>query len=311
MRSGQRTALVILVLAISLVTALLMLPAPQEGSKDGLEPLFPGLLPEDIARVELSGGPLAAPVVLELVDGDWALAAPRPAPADRTRVGMLLRAIVGLEVGAPIDDAQLDAYDLDSSTAPGVTMETAEGELHELRVGAETVTGGTYLLCEGRVRPAEGLVAQSLPTDADELRDRRLWTGSVLGSRGLAVTGVADWSMERADVGWRLVYGELPESFDAAGSPEAVLQLLSSARVHRFPTAPRELAAPLIELTVADELGAPSRLSFGPASSDGLHPAAVPFQDQIVLVEASIVEALVELVAGPADPEPGVGPAED
>jgi hypothetical protein len=264
MTPGQRRAMVILVAAISIVTAILMLPAPQEGSREGLSPLFPGLTPDAVTRLEIRQPGWREPAILVRDDDGWRIEAPVEARADDPRVGMLLRGLVGIEVHDAIDTDQLEPYGLAGEAGATIVLDDASGGHHTLRIGGEAVGGGRYLLVEGEVLPASVDIVRGLPVQVGDLRDRHIWARPVSDSVGIRIFASADrrWEAGLDEQGtWQVTEGvAVVHDPGEPSGPEALLRALDGALVASFLDDWEGIDLWVYDVQLIDEQGRPQSL---------------------------------------------------
>jgi len=301
MTRGQQRTLVVLALAVSIVTALLMLPPPREGSSEGMHPVLPAMEADQVERVEIAWPHSATPLVVERIDGDWVSVAHGSARADDQRMGALVRSLLSLEATDGFESPSLADFGLDPEQRVDVSIGTIVGDHHTVGLGAETVDAGTYLLVDGRVLPAAGLVARSVPLDFDTIRDRRVWLLPISSSDSLALSGVVTWSVERADEGWRVTEGELPPLAEGVVEPAVVLQFLQSLQIEHFESSEAELGPVELRVELGDGGGGAVALDIHTPGIDGRRRVRVPSQEQTVTLAEDAISTLLELVGAAAD----------
>lgn len=292
MTTGQRRALVALALAISIVTALLMLPAPPEGSGEGLELLFPDVTPQEVVGLQVRHPAWPEVLRLERRGQEWVLVEPGETPADQERVAVMLRELTSLEVRDGLDSTDLQVYGLEPAKRIEVILILSDDRREELAVGGESVGTGTYLLVDGVVLPAEGLIGQAFPASDDELRDHRVWRHSVLDSVAVTASGIAMWSLERHEQGW-FHAGASPPQPAPSVDVDVILQLLEGMRVASFPERAEDPGELILRLELADAEGAGAAIDIFEPRLKGGYLAKVPrHQDPVVLDVASVASLL-------------------
>lgn len=252
----QRRSLLILAAALLVVSALLMLPEPQEGSAEGLHPLFPGLQPDDISRLGLDRERWREGAVLARTGSGWVLEAPVEARADEVVIGVMLRSLAALEVREALQVEALEPYGLDPSQATVLVIEDATGGRHQLSIGNPTVDGGTYLLVDGEVLSSPSSLGRSVPVVMDELRDKRIWDRSIDGSQQIRIL-VGDeplWAAQReAEQGWQVTTGaQSGVDGQEMSEPEALLRYLGGLRVAAFERDWDDVGATRVEVQLLD-----------------------------------------------------------
>jgi len=301
MNRGQQRTLVVLALAVSIVTVLLMLPPPREGSSEGMHPVLPAMEFDEVVRVEIVWPHSATPLVVERIEGEWVSVAHGSARADEQRLGVLIRSLLSLEARDGFESSALADYGLDPEQRVEVSIWTIGGDQHTVGLGAETVDAGTYLLVDGRVLPAAGLVARSVPLDFDTIRDRRVWLLPISNSDSLALSGVVTWSVERADEGWRVTEGELPVLTEGSADPAVVLQFLQSLQIEHFESSEAEPGPIELRVELGDGVGGAVALDIYTLGIDGRRQVGVPSQEQTVTLAEDAISTLLELVGAVGD----------
>ncbi len=301
MTPGQRRALVFLALAVSIVTALLMLPAPQEGSSEGAKPLFPRLEPLDVLALGIRHPGWSSEASFERGDPGWDMLAPAQGRADRARLDALVRELITLEVRDAVEATELGAYGLEPGERIEISLSLEDGDSLELAVGGETVGTGTYLLFEDRVLPALGLIAKSVPAQLDDLRDRAVWQGSVLDTTRLSIAGEATWAVERGPEGWQLTQGQPPTLALEPAETDALLQFLEGLRIGSFEAAEPGLDEALLQVELGDAAGHSLGLDIHRASDGVSYLATISGTSGAVILERASALALLERCGLAAD----------
>jgi hypothetical protein len=185
---GQKAAVLGLTLALAAVTAALWLVPARRQGEDGLHRVFPGVESSSVARIEIRAGQDGDRVVVEREGERWVIREPLPAAADQARVTALAQALSTLEARDPLLGANPADFGLAEEAPRSVAFRLASGEGWDLRLGAPTAVGtGTYVLVEGEILPARGLLASTLLPALDDLRDRSLWRQDPLLAEAVAV----------------------------------------------------------------------------------------------------------------------------
>ncbi|MFH1469363.1 MAG: DUF4340 domain-containing protein [Pseudomonadota bacterium] len=281
MTVGQRRALVVLVVALCVVTALIWLPARQAGEEGAPQAAFADREPEDLTRIALSRGQDAA-LVLERSTEGWHITAPQETRADARRADALASTIALLQARPAMERANPADYGLDPQRALRVEISFEEGAGRTLLVGDPTpVGGGTYVQLDEEIRVAPGLLGASVDTTLEALRDRHLWLTTPSEATFVAVehSGVRLEAV-RSDDGWR----------DGSGRPldsdgvDAWLRGLAGLRAVSFGPPPGPLAPRgHIELNAAD--GASEVASVGQVEGDAAAWWQGPAQAAPVLLD--------------------------
>jgi hypothetical protein len=295
MTKGQRAAMVVLGTAISVVSALLLIPAPPEGSREGYRPLFPDLDTMEITQLELRNPSWPQDVTLRRTDGGWRLEEPVEGRADSAFVEAMLDELVSLEVREALDGGGLDAFGLDPAARIELSFVAEDAAPVTLGIGAETLDMGTYLLHEGQAMPASGSIGRAVPASFDDLRDRSPWFHSTTAAIALSVEARsgARWRVELGTEGWRLDAtegGELDPSL-----PPRLLRELDGLAISTFSESQPPAEPPLLELVLRDRDGAVQRVRVHELR-DGVPSVEVPAHAGLVTLERGSLETFTDLV---------------
>lgn len=214
-------------------------PARDKAALEARQP-FAGLRAADTGEVLLrkTGSP---EVLLKKFDGAWRLVKPVQAPADTSVVEGLLQSLAEAtreEVVAE-KDADLRQFGLDAPSGAVTFTPAGEGaKAQVLFFGNDNPTGAyAYAMVDGKpeVFMTWLSVKSAVLKDADELRDKTVWTFDPAAVRGLRSSQGGGFTLTRGASGWSVRRGGRDEPGRAAAI-EAWLGQLAAFRAKRVPS---------------------------------------------------------------------------
>lgn len=163
-------------------------------------------------RVRVAADGTAFTLSRDPTNSVWHLLEPRPARADSTRVGMLLRQLALLQIGRFVAVTSAPAADLAGFQPPRVSLTLLRGtnEIYGLELGAPLTNGPAPSVFARRVGEADLLVLSSEAQDLlripyKELLDRRLVRVDRHDVREIEFAGAERFGLVLQEDTWRLV----------------------------------------------------------------------------------------------------------
>jgi len=165
----------------------------------------------DIKQIEIRHRDGETTVVKKDDAGKWTITSPQPLAADQTAVSAITSAVSSLSSDRVVDEnaGNLPSYGLDPPRI-GVTLTTADGKTHVLRIGEDTPTeGNTYAMLDGdkRLFTIASFAKTSLDKQAKDLREKHLlvFDQDKLSRVELEVAGKPPLEFGRAGTEWQIL----------------------------------------------------------------------------------------------------------